>query len=65
MSLVNIIKTVVSGVVDRRDPPPADLYERIALRAYYRAQARGFAPGAEVEDWVAAEAEIKSSIKGY
>ena len=31
---------------------------RIALSAYYKAQARGFAPGHELEDWLAAEAEL-------
>ena len=31
---------------------------RIAMAAYYRAERRGFAPGHEVEDWLAAEAEI-------
>lgn len=34
---------------------------RIAIAAYYRAQARGFAPGFEVEDWLAAEMEIDSA----
>jgi hypothetical protein len=33
-------------------------YRRIALGAYYRAEARGFAPGHEVEDWLAAEREL-------
>ena len=28
------------------------------MAAYYRAERRGFAPGHEVEDWLAAEAEI-------
>jgi hypothetical protein len=32
--------------------------ERIAEIAYYRALARGFEPGHELADWVAAEAEI-------
>jgi len=32
---------------------------RIAEAAYYRAQQRGFSPGYEVEDWLAAEAQIK------
>jgi hypothetical protein len=32
--------------------------ERIAEIAYYRALARGFVPGHELEDWLAAEAEI-------
>ena len=30
----------------------------IAEAAYYRAQKRGFAPGADLEDWFAAEREI-------
>lgn len=30
----------------------------IAEAAYYRALARGFGPGCEVEDWLQAEAEI-------
>lgn len=34
---------------------------RIAIAAYYRAQARGFAPGFEVEDWLAAEMQIDAT----
>ena len=30
----------------------------IAERAYFRAEKRGFAPGHELEDWLAAEREI-------
>ena len=30
----------------------------IAERAYYRAERRGFAPGYDVEDWLAAEREV-------
>ena len=30
---------------------------RIAVLAYYKAQSRGFEPGHELEDWLAAEAE--------
>jgi hypothetical protein len=30
----------------------------ISEAAYYRAQRRGFSPGRELDDWVAAEAEI-------
>ena len=33
-------------------------HERIALAAYRRAEARGFAPGNEVEDWLGAEREV-------
>lgn len=30
----------------------------VALCAYYKAEARGFEPGHEMEDWLAAEAEV-------
>ncbi len=30
----------------------------IAVSAYYKAQARGFKPGNELADWLAAEAEV-------
>lgn len=40
-------------------PAEADLrQQRIATAAYYRATQRGFAPGYELEDWLAAEQEI-------
>jgi hypothetical protein len=35
--------------------------ERIAKRAYEIAEQRGFAPGAEMEDWLAAEREIDAA----
>lgn len=34
----------------------------ISDAAYYRAQKRGFAPGRELDDWLAAEAEISSQF---
>lgn len=40
--------------------PPAStlaMAEQIAIAAYLKAQARGFEPGHELEDWLAAEAE--------
>lgn len=36
----------------------SDRFERIAIAAYFRAQARGFAPGQDMEDWLTAEAEL-------
>ena len=39
-------------------PSDARLQPQIAEAAYYRAERRGFAPGQEVEDWLAAEKEI-------
>jgi hypothetical protein len=38
-----------------------DVRQRIAEAAYYRAQQRGFSPGYELEDWLAAEAEIRNA----
>ena len=38
---------------------PGELYNLIAVAAYYRAEKRGFAPGGELQDWIEAEAEIE------
>jgi len=35
----------------------------IAESAYLRAERRGFAPGRETEDWLAAEAEVDALLK--
>jgi len=43
-------------------PTPKELERWIAEAAYYRAERRGFAPGGETEDWLAAEAEIKARV---
>jgi len=32
--------------------------QQIAMAAYLRAEARGFAPGGELEDWLEAEREV-------
>lgn len=34
----------------------------IAIAAYLRAQERGFQPGHELEDWVAAEREVRDRL---
>ncbi|MEQ1487343.1 MAG: DUF2934 domain-containing protein [Methylotenera sp.] len=31
----------------------------VAVCAYYKAEARGFEPGHEMDDWLAAEAEVR------
>ena len=36
----------------------ADLQSRIALKAYFFAEKRGFEPGHELDDWLAAEAAV-------
>jgi hypothetical protein len=40
-----------------------DRQRMIAEAAYYRAHARGFAPGYELEDWLQAEAEVNRILK--
>lgn len=42
------------------EPGEPQLKSMIAEAAYYRAEKRGFAPGLELEDWLAAEMEIDS-----
>jgi hypothetical protein len=41
---------------------PDELRQMIATAAYRRAEERGFEPGHELEDWLAAEAEIKDLL---
>jgi len=35
-----------------------EFYQMVSEAAYYRAENRGFAAGQEMDDWIAAEAEI-------
>lgn len=35
---------------------------RIAVNAYYKAESRGFEPGHELQDWLAAEAETEAEV---
>lgn len=42
---------------------PGPREEMIAEVAYYRAERRGFEPGYELEDWLAAEQEIDALAK--
>jgi hypothetical protein len=36
--------------------------ELVRMAAYFRAERRGFAPGYEIEDWLAAEAEVAEKL---
>ncbi|HEY6642807.1 DUF2934 domain-containing protein [Povalibacter sp.] len=38
--------------------------ERIAMSAYWRAASRQFAPGHELDDWLAAESEVDAKDRG-
>ena len=35
----------------------------IEVAAYFRAEGRGFAPGAEIDDWLAAEREREEQVE--
>lgn len=37
--------------------------QMIATAAYFRAEARGFVPGREMEDWLAAERELDAEAE--
>lgn len=43
---------------------PPDREARIRMAAYLRAERRGFAPGCEWDDWLAAEAEVDGQSGG-
>ena len=48
-----------------REQQPGSRTERhamVARAAYFRAEKRGFAPGHELDDWLAAEAEIDRAL---
>ena len=39
--------------------------QEIALRAYYRHCERGWAPGADMDDWLAAEREVREELAAH
>lgn len=54
-------KTLItgSGSGSNSEQMEESRFSRIAVSAYYKAQARGFQPGHELDDWLSAEAEEK------
>ena len=48
-----------SSSTSRAPMSPEEIYKLIQETAYYKAKARGFAPGHEVQDWIEAEAEVR------
>lgn len=42
---------------------PEQRLQLVSLGAYYRAEARGFAPGRELDDWLEAESEVDASLR--
>ena len=60
--LIVHVNDELDGVRTTHVSPSNDRVQRIRLAAYRRAEARGFTPGAELEDWLAAEQEVDSQI---
>lgn len=52
-----------SNASTRADMSPEEIYRLIQETAYYKAKARGFAPGHEVQDWIEAEAEVRMRLE--
>lgn len=48
----------VRGTPEAQQPDAGQRCSRIAMAAYFIAERRGFAPGHELDDWLAAEAEV-------
>lgn len=44
-------------------PSEQEVRARIAVAAYYLAERRGFNPGADMDDWLAAEAELLQKVR--
>ena len=53
---------LVSARLHPKPMEPATREEQIRLEAYLHAERRGFAPGRELDDWLAAEAEVDQSM---
>jgi Protein of unknown function (DUF2934) len=53
------------SVGERSDARSEERHRRIAEAAYYRAERRGFTPGDEEEDWIAAEREIDGGGEAF
>jgi hypothetical protein len=52
--------TLTLKIKSRKRDGAQDAGRMIAEAAYYRAEKRGFAPGFEIEDWIAAENEVRA-----
>jgi len=56
-------KVKTAKLVSASGASDQERYEMIAEAAYFRAADRNFAPGHEIDDWVAAEKEIDLMLK--
>jgi hypothetical protein len=56
-------KKAAGTTADAPVEPAAPSFDQIAQRAYLRFVERGGTPGHELEDWLAAESELKSLVR--
>lgn len=52
------------GVAPSALVSPEERAGMIAVAAYTRAEMRGFEPGHELDDWLAAEKEVEAALEG-
>ena len=57
-----VVSTSSSGAARPNFVDPQQRAALIARAAYFRAMQRGFAPGHETADWLAAEAEVDAEL---
>lgn len=48
---------------DSSEVEDEDKLSRIAVSAYFKAEARGYEPGHEMQDWLDAEAEVMKKFR--
>ncbi|MCC7329950.1 MAG: DUF2934 domain-containing protein [Gammaproteobacteria bacterium] len=58
------VKSAAVAVTRKMRMAGEDRHRLIAEAAYFRAEQRGFVPGCELEDWLAAELEIDALFAG-
>jgi hypothetical protein len=59
VEVLDIHESVAEGITN---VDPEFRHEMVAMAAYYIAEQRGFAPGHEVADWLAAEAAVDRTL---
>jgi hypothetical protein len=62
MKTSNKQKNDEAGISDGIAPGQHEFSERVAQAAYFLAEQRGFAPGFEMRDWLAAEVEVRAQM---
>ena len=57
-----VLEQTVEAMLSPEETSNEEKYLLIAEAAYFRAEKRSFTPGYELEDWLAAEAEIEMKL---